>query len=63
MTRAQIIGWSHTAFGKSDHPDTESLMAEAVSQALGHAQIGAQDVDGIFVGVFNNGFSKQDFQG
>lgn len=63
MTRAQIIGWGHTAFGKSEHPDTESLMAEAVSQALGHAQIGAQDVDGIFVGVFNNGFSKQDFQG
>ncbi len=63
MTRAQIVGWGHTAFGKSDHPDTESLMAEAVSQALGHAQIAAQDVDGIFVGVFNNGFSKQDFQG
>lgn len=63
MTRAQIVGWGHTAFGKSDHPDTESLMAEAVSQALSHAQIGAQDVDGIFVGVFNNGFSKQDFQG
>ncbi len=63
MTRAQIVGWGHTAFGKSEHPDTESLMAEAVSQALGHAQIGPQDVDGIFVGVFNNGFSKQDFQG
>ena len=63
MTRAQIVGWAHTAFGKSDHPDTENLMAEAVSQALSHAQIGAQDVDGIFVGVFNNGFSKQDFQG
>ncbi|MDO9524319.1 MAG: acetyl-CoA acetyltransferase [Gemmobacter sp.] len=63
MTRAQIIGWGHTTFGKSEHPDTESLMAEAVSQALAHAQIGAQDVDGIFVGVFNNGFSKQDFQG
>ncbi|WP_322893415.1 MULTISPECIES: acetyl-CoA acetyltransferase [unclassified Yoonia] len=63
MTHAQIIGWGHTAFGKSDHPDTESLMAEAVAQALTHAQIGAEDVDGIFVGVFNNGFSKQDFQG
>ncbi len=63
MTPAQIVGWGHTAFGKSDHPDTESLMAEAVSQALGHAQIDAQDVDGIFVGVFNNGFSRQDFQG
>ncbi|MFU8897421.1 MAG: acetyl-CoA acetyltransferase [Roseinatronobacter sp.] len=63
MTQAQIIGWGHTVFGKSDHPDTETLMAEAVAQALAHAQIGAEDVDGIFAGVFNNGFSKQDFQG
>ena len=63
MTQAQIIGWGHTVFGKSDHPDTETLMADAVAQALDHAQIGAEDVDGIFVGVFNNGFSKQDFQG
>lgn len=62
MTGAQIVGWGHTAFGKSDQPDTESLMAAAVSQALEHAQIGAEDVDGIFVGVFNNGFSRQDFQ-
>ena len=63
MTQAQIIGWGHTVFGKSDHPDTETLMADAVAQALDHAQIGAEDVDGIFAGVFNNGFSKQDFQG
>ena len=63
MTQAQIIGWGHTVFGKSDSPDTESLMAGAVAQALDHAQIGAGDVDGIFVGVFNNGFSAQDFQG
>lgn len=63
MTQAQIIGWGHTVFGKSDHPDTESLMAQAVAQALAHAEIAPADVDGIFVGVFNNGFSKQDFQG
>ncbi len=63
MTQAHIIGWGHTVFGKSDHPDTESLMAEAVAQALAHAEIAPADVDGIFVGVFNNGFSKQDFQG
>jgi acetyl-CoA C-acetyltransferase len=62
MTQAQIIGWGHTVFGKSDHPDTEALMAEAVAQALAHAEIAPADVDGIFVGVFNKGFSKQDFQ-
>lgn len=63
MTKAQIVGWGHTPFGKSEHPDTESLMAAAVGPALDHAGITPEDVDGIFVGVFNNGFSKQDFQG
>lgn len=63
MPKAQIIGWGHTQFGKSDHPDTESLMAAAIPQALDHAGLSPEDVDGIFVGVFNNGFSKQDFQG
>lgn len=62
MPKAQIIGWGHTQFGKSDHPDTETLMAAAIGPALDHAGIVAEDVDGIFVGVFNNGFSKQDFQ-
>jgi len=62
MNEAQIVGWGHTAFGKSDHPDTESLMADAVSEALAHAGITPEDVDGLFVGVYNNGFSRQDFQ-
>lgn len=63
MNEAQIVGWGHTAFGKSDLPDTEALMAAAVSEALAHAGITPEDVDGLFVGVFNNGFSPQDFQG
>ncbi|MAC78495.1 MAG: acetyl-CoA acetyltransferase [Rhodobacteraceae bacterium] len=62
MTDAQIVGWGHTPFGKSDLPDTESLMAAAVAEALDHAGITPEDVDGIFAGVFNNGFSRQDFQ-
>ncbi|TJZ90848.1 thiolase domain-containing protein [Paracoccus gahaiensis] len=62
MTDPMIVGWSHTRFGKSDAPDTEALMAEAVPAALDHAGITAADVDGIFTGVFNNGFSRQDFQ-
>ena len=57
-----IVGWGHTPFGKSDLPDTESLMAAAVAEALDHAGITPEDVDGIFAGVFNNGFSRQDFQ-
>ena len=63
MQDPQIVGWGHTPFGKSEHPDTESLMAAAVAEALDHAGITPEDVDGIFTGVFNNGFSQQDFQG
>ncbi|SNT71777.1 acetyl-CoA acetyltransferase [Paracoccus seriniphilus] len=63
MQDPQIVGWGHTPFGKSEHPDTESLMAAAVSEALEHAGITPEDVDGLFVGVYNNGFSRQDFQG
>ncbi len=63
MQDPQIVGWGHTPFGKSEHPDTESLMAAAVAEALEHAGITPEDVDGIFTGVFNNGFSQQDFQG
>lgn len=62
MPNPMIVGWGHTVFGKSELEDTEALMAAAVGPALDHAGIGAEDVDGIFVGVFNNGFSRQDFQ-
>lgn len=63
MTKAQIVGWAHSPFGKSELEDTEALMASVTGPAMEHAGIGASDVDGIFVGVMNNGFSKQDFQG
>jgi acetyl-CoA C-acetyltransferase len=60
--QARIVGWAHTVFGKSDAPDTEALMAQVTGAALEHAGVDAGDVDGIYVGVMNNGFSKQDFQ-
>ncbi|TYC63042.1 acetyl-CoA acetyltransferase [Stappia sp. BW2] len=63
MQHAQIVGWAHSKFGKSDAPGLEGLMAEVVPAALGHAGVDACDVDGIFVGVFNNGFSQQAFEG
>ena len=63
MAKAQIVGWAHTPFGKLGAPSTQALMAEVVGPAFEHAGIGPGDVDGIFVGVMNNGFSKQDFQG
>lgn len=63
MAQAQIVGWAHSKFGKSPARDTTELMAEVVGPALEHAGLGAADVDGIFVGSFNNGFQAQDFQG
>ncbi|ARP87412.1 acetyl-CoA acetyltransferase [Bordetella genomosp. 9] len=61
--RAVIVGWSHIPFGKLDDPDTESLMARVSLQALEHAGVTSDGVDGIYVGVMNSGFQKQDFQG
>lgn len=63
MTKARIVGWSHSRFGKSEAPTTEALMAEVIPPALEHAGITADDVDALYVGCMNNGFSKQDFQG
>lgn len=60
--RACIVGWAHTPFGKLEDADTESLMARVSLSALEHAGVEADALDGIYVGVMNNGFSKQDFQ-
>ncbi len=63
MSKAQIVGWAHSPFGKSALENTEQLMASVVAPAIDHAAVDVSDIDGIFVGVMNNGFSKQDFQG
>ncbi|TWC81453.1 acetyl-CoA C-acetyltransferase [Rhizobium sp. SJZ105] len=63
MSKAQIVGWAHSPFGKSALENTEQLMASVVAPAIAHAGVDVSDIDGIFVGVMNNGFSKQDFQG
>ncbi len=60
---AFITGWSHSPFGKLEEPDTEGLMARVLRPALDHAGLAPEDVDGVFVGVMNNGFQSQDFQG
>jgi acetyl-CoA C-acetyltransferase len=58
---ACIVGWAHTPFGKLDDPDIESLFGRVARAAIDDAGIGAAEVDAAFVGVFNVGFSKQDF--
>ena len=61
MTEACIVGWGHTAFGKLEGQDVESLIGQVAQAAIADAGLTAAEVDGVFVGTFNNGFSKQDF--
>jgi acetyl-CoA C-acetyltransferase len=61
MTSTAIAGWAHTRFGKSDSPDLEDLLAEAATGAIAHAGIDPNEIDAVFVGNFNNGFTRQDF--
>src|SRR5437879_3670909 len=62
MMKAQIVGWAHSRFWRLEAPDVRALMAEVIAPALDHAGIGSGDLDAIFVGVFNGGFSPQQFQ-
>ncbi|WP_287990232.1 acetyl-CoA acetyltransferase [Acidiphilium sp.] len=61
MTSTAIAGWAHTRFGKSDSPDLEDLLAAAATGAIAHAGIDPNEIDAVFVGNFNNGFTRQDF--
>ena len=63
MTEAAIVGWAHTPFGKLEEPDVEGLIARVSGEALAHAGVEEAQVDGIYVGSMNTGFSKQGFEG
>jgi acetyl-CoA C-acetyltransferase len=60
---ACIVGWAHSPFGKLDAPDIETLVGGVTREALEHAGVAPGDVEMIAVGVLNNGFSKQGFEG
>jgi acetyl-CoA C-acetyltransferase len=58
---ACIVGWGHTPFGKHDAETVESLITRVAREALEHAGVTARDIDQIYLGHFNAGFSPQDF--
>ncbi|MBV9974818.1 MAG: acetyl-CoA acetyltransferase [Hyphomicrobiales bacterium] len=58
---ACIVGWAHTPFGKHDTETVESLVIRVAREALEHAGVTARDIDQIYLGHFNAGFSPQDF--
>jgi acetyl-CoA C-acetyltransferase len=58
---AAMVGWSHSPFGKFDTETVETLIVAAANAALIDAEISASDIDAIYLGHFNAGFSAQDF--
>ncbi len=58
---ACIVGWAHSPFGKLDAETVESLIVRVVQDALIDAGLTADQVDEIYLGHFNGGFSAQDF--
>lgn len=56
-----IIGWGHTKFGRHAELRLEDLIKEAGAAALADAGVEAKEIDAIFLGHFNAGFSDQDF--
>jgi acetyl-CoA C-acetyltransferase len=56
-----IAGWGHTPFGKLSGQSLEDLIREAGSEALAHAGVAAEDIDGIWVGHFNGGMVPDGF--
>jgi acetyl-CoA C-acetyltransferase len=57
---AAIIGWAHTTFGKKEE-SLEDLVTIVAREALQHAGMDAVEVDEIYLGHFNAGFSPQEF--
>ena len=56
-----IVGWAHSKFGRLEGEDVESLICGVASDAVADAGVAPEDIDAIYVGLFNHGFSPQDF--
>lgn len=61
MSGTCMIGWAHGVFGRHPDEDLEDLIAGVAGAAIEDAGFLPQEIDGVFVGMFNSGFSKQDF--
>ena len=58
---ACMIGWHHSKFGKLEGEDVESLVVDVATKALKDAEMDPRDIDAIYLGFYNGGFSAQDF--
>jgi acetyl-CoA C-acetyltransferase len=62
-TTPVITGWAHGAFGRREGAVVQDLISEVAPDALVDAGLEPAEVDGVFVGTYNAGFSRQDFTG
>lgn len=58
---AVITGWAHSKFGKLEDETLESLITGVATDAIKHAEVEPGDIDAIYLGNFNGGFTDQDF--
>lgn len=58
---AKITGWGHTPFGALKDKTFEQLILDAAREALDHAGLELRDIDGIWLGHFNNGLVADAF--
>lgn len=56
-----ITGWAHSQFGKLEGETVESLIVGVVQDALANSGLEASEIDEIYLGHFNAGFSAQSF--
>lgn len=56
-----IVGWSHLPFGRLDTLSLEDLVVRAGREAMQHAGIPAEMVDGVWLGNLNGGFVRDIF--
>ena len=58
---ACIAGWAHSPFGRLANEDLESLIVGVSRQAMADAAVGAEEVEGIWLGNLNGGFVPETF--
>ena len=58
---ASIVGWSHLPFVKKADAGVEAMIVEVARAAMADAGVAAGEIDAVYLGHFNGGFSAQDF--
>ena len=56
-----IVGWSHLPFGRLDGLRLKDLIVRAAREALAHGGLDGNDIDGVWLGNLNGGFTPDIF--